>query len=363
MRIALLGDLGFFGKYSLKNNKNLFDYFKEISEVLKECDLVVGNLETPFCENLEQNGIKSAYISSEYINVELLKFLNISIVNLSNNHLYDYGDEGCRKTQSLLSQNNIEYFGIDNEQLLKRYAENKIAFSGYCCYSTNSLGYYNSKKGRGVNILSGEKIEDELVINNRNGFLNIASIHCGEEHINYPNYDHIELARKLAEKIPYVFYGHHPHVIQGIEKYKDSLIAYSLGNFCFDDIYTPKSKEAVIKQSINNKESFVMVLEVENSKLKNYKILPISCDDEKMRIGNQLILEKIKKYSKELLLKKSEYVEKRSIFLKEYYEKRKQKRDLKWYVKRLNYKSLYLIYDLIKNRREYKKNIKKYIES
>ena len=40
---------------------------------------------------------------------------------------------------------------------------------------------------------------------------------------------------------------HHPHVAQGIEMHKSSLIAYSLGNFCFDDVYTSVSKAPLVK--------------------------------------------------------------------------------------------------------------------
>lgn len=42
--------------------------------------------------------------------------------------------------------------------------------------------------------------------------------------------------------------GHHPHVLQGIEKYKDKYIAYSLGNFCFGGNSNPSDKDTIIFQ-------------------------------------------------------------------------------------------------------------------
>ena len=62
MKIALLGDIGLFGKYTL-NNSDIYDYFREVSNLLKQYDHVIGNLETPFCEeNFKTYGSKSAYI-------------------------------------------------------------------------------------------------------------------------------------------------------------------------------------------------------------------------------------------------------------------------------------------------------------
>lgn len=248
MKIALLGDIAFYGKYSTAN-RNIYEYFSDVANILKEFDHVIGNLETPLIKsNFSPYGSKSAHIFSEEENVQLLKYLNIDIVNLANNHIFDYGILGYVNTKRILDANNISYFGIDNKQLKIEGYDSKIALCGYCCYSTNSLGYYDKKKQIGVNILDAFSVEEALIENYNQGYMNITSFHVGQEHINYPNYDHIEMARKLAQKVPYVYYGHHPHVIQGIEEIENSLLAYSLGNFCFDDVYTSKSYKPLIKQ-------------------------------------------------------------------------------------------------------------------
>ncbi|PHS68272.1 MAG: hypothetical protein COB12_00005, partial [Flavobacterium sp.] len=265
MKIALLGDIAFFGKFSLKNNNSLFDYFKEVSLLLKSYDLVIGNLETPFVTNQKEYGYKSAYIKSDPINVDLLKYLNINLVNLANNHIYDFGGESYELTKKILEENSISYFGIEDKQIEINYESNKLAIQGYCCYSTNPMGI-NNQRQKGINELDYSNVQKSLLENTKKGFFNIIGFHCGQEHVNYPNFDHILLGRKLAELAPYIFYGHHPHVAQGIEKIKNSLLAYSLGNFCFDDVYTKKSEDPLIKQSKNNKESFILELTLENNK-------------------------------------------------------------------------------------------------
>lgn len=358
MRVALLGDIGLFGKYTLEN-KNIFNYFREVSDYLKEIDVVVGNLETPFTLEDKPYGFKSAYIKSNPKNIELLKYLNISVVSIANNHLYDYGKNGYNSTIETLKKEGIEYFGIENKEYHLSYKRNKLAFSGFCCYSTNSLGYLEGKSKKGVNILDYQKVKNTLTTNDRKGYLNITSFHIGEEHIHYPNMDHIKLARKLSEKIPYIFYGHHPHVLQGIEKFNESLHLYSLGNFCFDDVYTKKSNEPLIKQKLPNKESCIVILDIQNNKLNNYEVVPIFDNGEKIVIDKSgIINEKIEKYNSYLKINESEFLEKRLEIRKKNINDRKNKRDFNWYLKRLNYRSFFLLKDLKDNSKKYRKYLK-----
>lgn len=361
LRIALLGDIGFYGKYSFDNN-DIYEYFKDASECLKEFDYVIGNLETPLLDYGKAKGSKSAYIKADSKNVELLKYLNISIVNISNNHIFDYGLEGYNSTKEILKKNNIEYFGIENKGHYIYEDDSKIALSGYTCYSTNGLGYYSPNTKVGVNVLDAFNVEKNLINNHKNGYLNIASFHCGEEHVNYPNYDHVEMARKFASKVPYVFYGHHPHVIQGIEKIKDSLIAYSLGNFCFDDVYTSKSAEPLIKQSENNKRSFILSLEIENNRVINYETISLNASDEKLEVSSKdSILKDISIYSSALNKDKKDYIDERSKIISDYINSRKKKRDLNWYLKRLNLNSVGMIINSKKNKKKYSSCIVDYI--
>ena len=64
MKIALLGDIGFFGKYSVLRGRESFDYFSDIAEYLSSFDHVVGNLETPLCGGLSRKGQKYAKIKN-----------------------------------------------------------------------------------------------------------------------------------------------------------------------------------------------------------------------------------------------------------------------------------------------------------
>ncbi len=351
MKIALVGDIALFGK-NTSQNKDYPNRFKPIKEILDRCDYVIGNLETPLTNYDRTIGGKSAYIKGTPEDIELLEYLGISHVSLANNHMFDYGQKGLEDTIKLLEDHHIGWYGINGKKAVIEKENDRIALLGYCCYSTNG-------KGMGiVNILDPGNIENEL--NEIKQMLPIVSMHWGEEHVHYPNYDHVETARKLCKSRQIVIHGQHPHVIQGIEKINESLITYSLGNFCFDDVYTSKSKEPLIKLSQDNQESFVLILDTEGSILKKYEIIPFSFAGQQYQT-DQKIGEKIEKWSELLLKEKEVFKKEREEALTAYLNTRKAGRDLEWYLKRLNPESAKMILSSRNNQKEYTRLIKNYI--
>lgn len=353
MKVALLGDTALYGKFSLQEGL-LKTLLQKTAEVLSSYDYVVLNLETPFAkEKAKKYGNKSAYIKSDAENIELLKFFGVDAVCLANNHIFDFGYDSFELTKKILSENDIAYFGVEGKGLKVDLLGNKISFNGYCCYSTNPI----NASLKGVNPLDYKSVFQALNEDKSTGYSSILSIHAGQEHVNFPNYDHIEFARKLSIVHPYIFYGHHPHVLQGVEKYNDSLMVYSLGNFCFDDVYTEKSIEPLVKMNDNNKESAILSLEFDDSKLKGYKLMPVF--DGQVCEGNQRdnILQKINEYSNHLKSDKDTYNVMRSELLNTYIQGRKCRRDLNWYLKRLNYNSFKMIMNRYRNKKLYKKAI------
>jgi poly-gamma-glutamate synthesis protein (capsule biosynthesis protein) len=357
MKIALLGDTAFYGKFSLEQGDPK-KILHNTTEVLRSHDYVVLNLEAPFAsKNAKKFGNKSAYIKSVPENIELLKYLRVNAVCLANNHMFDYGYESFELTKKLLADNGIEYFGVENNDLKVELLGNRIAFSGYCCYSTNPI----NATSKGVNPLDYNIVKKKLIDDHSKGYTSILSIHAGQEHVNYPNYDHVEIARKLAIVAPFVYYGHHPHVLQGVEEYNESLFSYSLGNFCFDDVYTDKSKDPLVKMSDNNKESAILSLEYDDSKLIGYNFIPLYdgqvCEMEQ----SENILKKLSEYSNSLYEDKEIYNERRSYLLNAYIKSRKSKRDVNWYLKRLNFNSIKMILNNMLNQKRYQEFITKYL--
>lgn len=335
-----------------------------VIDYLSDFDLVVGNLESPFSYIKKTDGAKSAYLYSDLCNVEILKMLNIGIVNLANNHIFDYGDEGYETTIKVLDQYGIQHFGTDGKQIAYESGNNKIMFSGYCCYSTNPLRLARRQGGQGVNKYNVGDVEQIMKKNDGNGFLNIVAVHAGTEHVNFPSLDHIRAARRLAKSCPYIYYGHHPHVIQGVEEYKGSLIAHSLGNFCFDDIYTDTSGDKpLVALTEQNRTGMILELTIESNKIVNWKETPIY-------IGKDGVISILgdadffKAYNDGLMHcedNPQKYVAKRQEAINARIVEHKALRNFAWVLKRLRPRFVRLMIDMRRNAKLYNQNVKQYI--
>lgn len=358
MKLALLGDIALFGCCTTKA------YFKVIGEYLSNFDYVVGNLETPFSAAKKTSGAKSAYICADPISISILDQLHINAVTLANNHMFDYGKEGYELTKKLLSEAGIVWFGAEGRELHVDIKGNSISFAGFCCYTTNPLKCVDYG-GYGVNAYNVSQVEGFVKRSKKEGFLPIIAVHAGLEHVNYPSIDHIMAARKLSKIGPFVYYGHHPHVVQGVEDYSGSLLAYSLGNFCFDDIYTDLSKSIpLVELTDNNRIGMILELDIENNAIKNWKEQIIHIGDENE--GISLIEEPHSITDYNLALRtcvhnQGEYNANRNAILNSRLAERKSKRTVVWFLKRLRPRYFRLLFDMKKNLKLYKENVQKYI--
>ena len=357
MKIAALGDIAFIGTCDLSKNVNAKKYFEEVAEYLDKFDLVIGNLETPFVTIQKPYKAKSAHIGASTQNIDLLKFLNVDIVTLANNHIYDFGKSGLDLTVNILEKNNIDYCGIDKRIVYRNFKGNKISVSGYCCYSTNALGL-----DKNVDVLNIQDVKNQLEADRQNDVFSLVNAHFGQEHVHTPNIHHLEMARMLSKFNDYVLVGSHPHVLQGIEEYGESLLAYSLGNFCFDDVYLQDNQTKVYELNEDNRMTMILSIDIVENKIKSYEVVPLYISKEKLVLNPNNILSKIDNYSKQLEFVDSvSYINKRQEILNKYISTRKRKRDLNWVRNRLNFGSVSRIINTRQNRAKYKLNIEKFL--
>ena len=76
----------------------------------------------------------------------------------------------------------------------------------------------------------------------------IVSLHWGDEFIQKPSPEEIQMGRNLVDAGANLIIGHHPHVLRGLEKYGDGYIAYSLGNFVCDMVWDDSLRETAVLQ-------------------------------------------------------------------------------------------------------------------
>lgn len=341
MRLALLGDIAPFGRYCLHRHPEALTQFDAVRSFLRSHDVVFGNLETPFSDGEGAAGWKSAHIHAHPANIELLRFLGVTHVTLANNHIGDFGTAAYERTKAVLEQAEIGWFGTEDQGIRLVAQGERIAMLGYCSLNTNP-SFLIARDGGGLNLLDVDRVVEAMEQNRRDEFLTVLAIHSGQEHVHMPSSEDVAFARSLAARFDYVYYGHHPHVVQGAELAGNSPIFYSLGNFVFDDVYTPRDPDKpLIQLSEANKTGVVASVEIVDGKVRGWSVTPVYLGAERVALGAEVYGFDMRPYNEALATACSEdYDNRRRAIILEYFENRRALRDLKWYLSRLNLNSV-----------------------
>lgn len=208
----------------IKNGDSPFEKIRGVEgNFLKGVDFISVNLEGPITETTVCQ--KKAYSFKFLPKTAKLLFENkINIANLANNHSFDCGRKGLNDTKENLDYFDISHFGgneLSDSYTIEKVGNKKIAFVGIddTFRKININDFYNLAEDL-------KKENDYLVVN----------IHWGYEYNKLPSKRQTEIAHKLIDSGTDVIIGHHPHIIQPMEVYKNKAIFYSLGNFVFDQI-------------------------------------------------------------------------------------------------------------------------------
>jgi hypothetical protein len=218
-------------------------------ELLNNIDAVFYNLEYSFFNaNINDKLNYSSVVYRSHIeSLNLFGGDKIKIVNIANNHFSQHQSESSRFTKDILALNNFIVIGNDNTPHLISKDNNNIFMWGVSLikdkYYCNEYFYSTYKNLLNDLILPVKEKNDKWII----------SVHWGDEYIRKPSLSQINLGHKLIESGFDIVIGHHPHVIQPIEFYKNGIICYSLGNFIFDQNYSFRTRKGLgIKTIINN---------------------------------------------------------------------------------------------------------------
>ena len=231
--------------------------FSKIQELTSSADITFANLECPVSDKGSRLDKKYCFRAQPKA-VEGLVAAGFDVLSLANNHAIDYGKAALMDTIDRLRKNNIMPVGAASNLTAARAPAiiekkgTRFAFLAYDC--TFSIVLDLKEEQAGVAAGKIEKItEDIKKIRNKVDVI-IVSFHWGVEYREIPNVFQIELAHKTINAGADIIIGHHPHVIQGIEFYKDKPILYSLGNFVFDQNFDQTPKGMVIKFTFNSKK-------------------------------------------------------------------------------------------------------------
>ena len=230
------------------------DILKEVTPILSKADITFGNLEGPMLEggSTAKCSPKSTRCFAFRVPTRYGKYLQdagFDILSLANNHAGDFGDYGRESTRKVLDGLGIKHAGSDKAQFTTAVVESKgkkIAFIGFA--HNNLVPNVNDLDFARQLVTEAVKKADLVVVSFHGGAEGTDSQHvpnrtelfAGESRGNLPLF-----ARTVIDAGADLVLGHGPHVLRGMEIYKDRLIAYSMGNFATYGMFTLRAETAL----------------------------------------------------------------------------------------------------------------------
>ena len=251
VNLSFLGDIMLDRGVESSVNKNFEGDFSQLFvnlTELKNSDIVFTNLEGTVSDKGKDLGSVYSFRMNPIV-IPTMKDAGIDIVSIANNHVGDWGRASYEDMINRLQQDELLYtggginsFAAEQPTIIEKNGM-KIGFlgfadngPGYLEASMDKAGFLSAKNPRFAEIIkSASEQVDYLVV----------SFHWGEEYQPIHNARQAYLAHTAIDNGAKIIAGHHPHVMQDTEVYKQGFIAYSLGNFIFDQYFSPATMQGM----------------------------------------------------------------------------------------------------------------------
>lgn len=237
--------------------------FTAIAPTMKAADYTVVNLESPFKRDHATTSINSLVLRGDPQGVAGLTLAGVDLVSLANNHITDMGKTGLTETETILDEAKISHTGAGSSReaaevpVITEISGLKVGFIS-AAYGVNfgSPGVY-------YNTASAEWVSEQVKALRTKTDAVVFLCHCGTEYASSANAMQKEVAHAAIDAGASLVIGHHPHVPQPVEAYKDGLIIYSLGNLVFDQL-----------QSGNRNVSALAEVKFTGARVTSLKLIP-----------------------------------------------------------------------------------------
>ncbi len=225
----------------LEDGKKLLEPIRPYIEL---ADFASVNMETQLSNTeLTDRLPKSVTFYSPNELAALLQWAGFDYVALGNNHMYDYQAAGLTSTFAALDETSLAYSGAGaNETEARRPAE--VAIGGREHQFLSYVGWPGTFKpsqvadpDKGGAALGSTEVIAEDLAQLPGSAIAVLQLHAGLEYAAMPALTEQTTLRQAVRDGADIAIGHHPHVLQGFEIVDDRLIAYSLGNFLFDQYH------------------------------------------------------------------------------------------------------------------------------
>jgi gamma-polyglutamate biosynthesis protein CapA len=253
---VMVGDLMFGRHVAEAAERHGHDWLLSHVTPLLDADYVTGNLEQVISDRVDElpEADKLIHLASDRRAAQALADAGFTTLALANNHLMDHGIPGLRDTIAALDEVGLAYAGAGetlDEALEIDYQDHDGLTVATLSFSDAHVVGFVARAFQG-GVLGAEPDRAGRLIQeaNANADLVVAHFHWGTEYGFLPNRDQRELAEMAARSGADIVVGHHPHVLQSVERIGDTLVLYSLGNFVFDQGWSRTRESTVARYEL-----------------------------------------------------------------------------------------------------------------
>ena len=275
----------------VSSNNAGFDYlFERIAPRLRAADIALGNLEFPVASPFES---KPYVFNCRPEVLQALKTAGISLVTIANNHILDQRPPGALETLDHLKRAGVSFVGggATAEEAAAGFVFEKsgIRVGFIACTGVINTAFPGANDAFHLNnFYKKERIYEQIdAMKTRADFI-VMTAHAGAEYLTGPLFADSSLMREYCERGVDLVVGHHPHVLQRVERFTASdgracHIFYSLGNF----ISNQSSEHSLSTgAALSTRDSAIVTLRLERVKTglaARYEVVPIRTVNEVAR--------------------------------------------------------------------------------
>lgn len=226
--------------------------FDAVRDRLRRADLAVANLEVVLATVPSGSRFSDRLYRGDPSSAAALKRAGIGVVTVCTNHTMQHGDSAFDEFVTCLQQAEILVAGADRPALsLHRIVECERQNARIAILSYNFRPVQYSAAEPAWPSPDEQLLRSDIAQVRARADVVMVTLHWGDEFIPYPSPWQVRTARLLVDSGADIVIGHHPHIVQGVEQYRGGVIAYSLGNFVFDQWQDRLRRSMILHLQVN----------------------------------------------------------------------------------------------------------------
>jgi hypothetical protein len=235
--LAAVGDVGIVGSARSRAVREGWDApFAALRPALAAAGLGFANLEFPVgARDWVRAGRSDEFFHDAEVPAALAR-AGVHVVSLANNHMMDCGERGLARTLETCRAAGLACVGAGPDLEAARQPARferggrRIVVLAYAATVGDAAGPGQP----GVAPLDPSLIAADLARWRAEADVLVVSAHWGSMYVDYPPPRVTEMARAIVDAGADVILGHHPHVLQGVERRGRAAVLYSLGDVAFN---------------------------------------------------------------------------------------------------------------------------------